>query len=75
LTAANPTGNLAIIRRPKPPTFGHGVPAMVPSQGIITTPADDGTVPWGHKDVSTTMIYTHVLSKGGRGVSSPLDGP
>ncbi|WP_374358049.1 integron integrase [Chitinimonas sp.] len=28
----------------------------------------------GHADVSTTMIYTHVLNKGGRGVSSPLDG-
>jgi integron integrase len=27
----------------------------------------------GHEDVSTTMIYTHVLNKGGRGVSSPLD--
>ena len=27
----------------------------------------------GHKDVTTTMIYTHVLNKGGRGVSSPLD--
>ena len=27
----------------------------------------------GHKDVSTTMIYTHVLSRGGRGVLSPLD--
>jgi hypothetical protein len=23
--------------------------------------------------VSTTMIYTHVLNKGGRGVQSPLD--
>jgi integron integrase len=27
----------------------------------------------GHKDVSTTMIYTHVLNRGGRGVKSPLD--
>ena len=27
----------------------------------------------GHADVTTTMIYTHVLNKGGRGVSSPLD--
>ncbi len=27
----------------------------------------------GHKDVSTTMIYTHVLNRGGRGVMSPAD--
>jgi len=27
----------------------------------------------GHVDVSTTMVYTHVLNKGGRGVKSPLD--
>jgi hypothetical protein len=27
----------------------------------------------GHRDVRTTMIYTHVLNRGGRGVMSPVD--
>jgi site-specific recombinase XerD len=27
----------------------------------------------GHKDVSTTMVYTHVLQRGSKGVRSPLD--
>ena len=27
----------------------------------------------GHSDLNTTMIYTHVLNKGGRGVRSPAD--
>ncbi|MBI3545079.1 MAG: integron integrase [Gammaproteobacteria bacterium] len=27
----------------------------------------------GHKDLNTTMIYTHVLNRGGRGVTSPFD--
>lgn len=27
----------------------------------------------GHKHVKTTMIYTHVLNRGGQGVRSPLD--
>ncbi len=28
---------------------------------------------FGHKDIQTTMVYTHVLNRGGRGVHSPLD--
>jgi site-specific recombinase XerD len=27
----------------------------------------------GHRDVSTTMLHTHVLNRGGKGVRSPLD--
>jgi integrase len=27
----------------------------------------------GHEDVKTTMIYTHVLNRGGRGVRGPMD--
>ena len=27
----------------------------------------------GHRSVQTTMIYTHVLNRGGRGVQSPVD--
>ena len=27
----------------------------------------------GHSDVGTTMMYTHVLNRGGLGVKSPLD--
>jgi site-specific recombinase XerD len=27
----------------------------------------------GHKNLNTTMIYTHVLNRGGRGVRSPAD--
>ena len=29
----------------------------------------------GHAQVETTMVYTHVLNRGGRGVRSPLDRP
>jgi site-specific recombinase XerD len=28
----------------------------------------------GHRDVGTAMVYTHVLHRGGLGVSSPVDG-
>jgi integrase len=34
---------------------------------------DIRTVQEGHRDVATTMIYTHVLQKGAFGVTSPID--
>jgi hypothetical protein len=34
----------------------------------------EGARKLGDKDVRTTMIYTHVLNRGGRGVRSPADG-
>ncbi|MBI2175020.1 MAG: four helix bundle protein [Candidatus Omnitrophica bacterium] len=45
------------------------------STGLLEDGYDIRTVQelLGHKDVSTTMIYTHVLNPGGKGVHSPAD--
>lgn len=42
---------------------------------LIETGSDIHTVQelLGHSDVRTTMIYTHVLNRGGQGVRSPAD--
>jgi len=70
---------LALIR---PPTT-HRLPAVLSVEEVrhcfATHLLEDGydirTVQelLGHKDVRTTMIYTHVLQRGGRVVRSPLD--
>ena len=58
--------------------WGSHLMATAPRQPeqvqLRPTPAPAVHVPCGPEDVRTTMIYTHVLNKGGHGVRSPVDG-
>lgn len=66
-----PTAILAKINKPvSPHTFRHCFATHLPEAGY-----DIHTVQelLDHKDVKTTMIYTHILKRGPKAVHSPLD--
>jgi site-specific recombinase XerD len=63
-------GKAGLTKRATSPTFRHSFASHLPADGYDVRTVQERL---GHKDVRSTMIYTHVLHQGRKGVRSPAD--
>ncbi len=63
-------GRAGLTKRATPHTFRHSFATHVLEDGYDIRTVQELL---GHRNVKTTMIYTHVLNRGGHGVMSPID--